>query len=201
MSACAAPYFNNVLAYDANPYIVAMWDCVLNGWMPPESVSEHTFNYIAKHYTESTDKKQMAIAGFILSGCAYGGIFARAYAKQIGRDFAQESRAAVMRKAMTLSNATFEHSDYKDLKPPYGSIVYCDPPYANTVGYRFGNFEHAVFWSWAEEISRTCFVFVSEKVAPPEWKSIWAMPIQNSISKTKNMTERLFVLDDSTAKA
>lgn len=201
MTAVAAPYFKDVLAYDPNPYIVAMWACVASGWRPPFKVEESRYQTVLRNYRQCTDKYEMAEAGFILSGCSYGGIFAGAYAKDGPRDFAKESHDGVMKKAQTLESVKFMHSDYRTIHPPKGSIVYCDPPYAGTTGYKFGTFDPSQFWLWAQEQSKSCVVFVSEKHAPAHWKNIWQMPIQNALSKTNSMTERLFVLDATSAEA
>ena len=76
-------------------------------------------------------------------------------------------------------------------------MVYCDPPYANTVKYVTGEFNSKEFWAWADEVSRTNPVYVSEYAAPElgGWKSVLNIERRVTLSKdnnTKISTEHLF---------
>lgn len=90
-----------------------------------------------------------------------------------------------------------ETKQYKDVVIPKGAVVYCDPPYANTVKYVTGEFNSKEFWAWADEVSKTNPVYVSEYTAPKlgGWKSVLNIERRVTLSKdnnTKNSTEHLF---------
>ena len=59
------------------------------------------------------------------------------------------------------------NQDYRDLVIPAGAVVYCDPPYENTVGYK-DSINHGDFWQWVRELSKTNFVYVSSYNAPDD---------------------------------
>lgn len=89
-----------------------------------------------------------------------------------------------------------ETKQYKDVAIPDGAVVYCDPPYANTAKYVTGEFNSDEFWKWADEVSRTNPVYVSEYTAPDldGWKSV--LNIERKVTlgtdNTKNSMEHLF---------
>ena len=66
-----------------------------------------------------------------------------------------------------------DQCDYSDYTPQ-GKLIYCDPPYQNTTGYRGDNgkrneFDHEKFWNTIREWSKTNWVFVSEYNAPSDF--------------------------------
>lgn len=84
--------------------------------------------------------------------------------------------------------------------PAYGCLIYCDPPYANTSGYRSGDFDSAAFWQrvrWLEGWGHT--VIVSEYAAPDDFSCVWQQSVKANL-RTRNgaesRTERLFRLGD-----
>jgi site-specific DNA-adenine methylase len=58
----------------------------------------------------------------------------------------------------------FCQGSYDNIQVPEGFIVYCDPPYANTVGYRSGGFDHEAFYAWA--LAQPGLVLISEYSMP-----------------------------------
>lgn len=89
-----------------------------------------------------------------------------------------------------------ETKQYKDVVIPNGAVVYCDPPYANTTKYVTGEFNSKEFWTWADEVSRTNPVYVSEYTAPDfaGWKSVLniEMTVTLGTDNAKNSMEHLF---------
>lgn len=88
--------------------------------------------------------------------------------------------------------------DYRDIRVPPGSVVYCDPPYAGTSGYGV-KFCHEDFYSWLHAIARHgARVYVSEYTAPPGFSEIWSSTVPCTLPGTCNSnkaTERLFTID------
>lgn len=61
--------------------------------------------------------------------------------------------------------------DYRELKIPENSVIYCDPPYSETEGYRgTGKFNTEEFWEWCRNQKNP--VFVSEYSAPPDFVEV-----------------------------
>lgn len=53
--------------------------------------------------------------------------------------------------------------DYRDLQIPSDSVVYCDPPYINTSGYKGADeFDSKAFLDWAVEVGRNNPIYISE---------------------------------------
>lgn len=93
------------------------------------------------------------------------------------------------------------HRDYRDCTPDIdaNTVVYCDPPYAGTTGYKGTDpFDHVEFWNtcrvWADAGAA---VFVSEYSCPDEvGECVWERPQTDGLRKrggTKTQSvEKLF---------
>lgn len=97
-----------------------------------------------------------------------------------------------------LLNANFTNEDYRNIIIPDNSIIYCDPPYENTTGYRsLKKFNHEEFWEYMRQISKNNKVFISEQNAPDDFISIWSKEIKRHIDVNLDnrfkVTEKLFV--------
>ena len=57
--------------------------------------------------------------------------------------------------------------DYRAVKIPAGSVVYCDIPYVGTQGYNEETFDHGAFYEWAEQ--QTAPLIISEYTMPEDW--------------------------------
>ena len=69
--------------------------------------------------------------------------------------------------------------DYKSVEIPPNSVIYCDPPYKNTAGYR-GEFDPNEFYTWA--LAQKQPVFISELTAPSAFECVWKKPISNRLN-------------------
>ena len=81
------------------------------------------------------------------------------------RNYQHEATRSFWRTVDGLRSAEsieFSSLPYYDLEIKEGSVVYCDPPYLGTTGYKTGGFDHERFWEWAEAVSEHSTVFVSE---------------------------------------
>ena len=99
----------------------------------------------------------------------------------------------------TLKDVVFLNEDYTSLAIPTESVVYCDPPYADTTGYK-DSFDSSRLWDWVREISKNNTVYVSEYNAPADFECIWEKQTKSSLSAngksggSKASTEKLFIL-------
>ena len=86
------------------------------------------------------------------------GGFPRGYAKNVaGRNYFKEARANMEKQAPNLKGIEFYQSNYYNLSGFKGAVIYCDPPYANTMHYGYANQEkmdYTRFWNWAREMSK-----------------------------------------------
>ena len=130
------------------------------------------------------------------------GGFPRGYAKNMaGRNYFKEARANMEKQAPNLKGIEFYQNNYYNLSGFKGTVIYCDPPYANTKHYGYANQEkmdYTRFWNWAREMSKENYVFVSEQIAPDDFEIIWEMEAKRTNGKDNNFKaiERLFRYKD-----
>ena len=183
---------------DTASYAVALLSALSVGWEPPDTLSKEDYESIKS----TPEKYEPALVGFAAYSCSYAGKFWGGYArcvssKGVPRNMAAEQRRCLLAQAKGLTGSKIIVSNYLDLEIPTGSTVYCDPPYADTTGYR-GAFDHEVFWDWCGAlVHKGCRVFVSEYSAPSGWSAVWEKPVNNSLTKdtgSKKAIERLFTM-------
>lgn len=95
-----------------------------------------------------------AFAGF---GCSYRGGYFGGYDPH----GAGPARRAILKKAPLIAGVEFSCLDYREVEIPDRTLIYCDIPYQGTTQYGV-RFDHAAFWEWAEQTSRSHPVIVSE---------------------------------------
>lgn len=116
------------------------------------------------------------------------------------RDFVAEAYRAAVTQSKGLQGTRLLCLDYKQLAIDTPSVIYCDPPYAETAAYAgCPQFESDAFWEWCRE--RACeghFVFVSEYEAPNDFDCVWEREVVSTLkgpsvgSKRRRKIERLF---------
>lgn len=188
------------LGNDVNRYLVALLIALRDGWVPPD-ITRDEYVLIRNNKGSYTD----AIVGWAGIGCSYSGKWFGGYAGVVQtragvRDYIAEAKANCAKQAKLLGGVEFRAGPYHELAIPSGSIVYCDPPYANTTAYK-DPFDTAAFWAWCEELAASGHrVYVSEYVAPSRWSCVWEGRATSSLSANgkvggnKVSTERLFTL-------
>ena len=105
--------------------------------------------------------------------------------------------ATSKKQASNLFNITLKCNEYKEYAPQHykGCVFYLDPPYLNTKPYSINpTFDHEFFWSWARELSKNNYVYISELVAPKDFEIVWNRSTLVSIDahNTKTRNECLF---------
>lgn len=85
--------------------------------------------------------------------------------------------------------------EFAEVEIPSDSVVYCDPPYRETEGYRNSKgFNHERFYEWA--LHQNVPVFVSEYAMPEDFVEVAAWNKRCTMKPTSNTlrtTEKLFV--------
>ena len=187
-----APHFDRVICNDKHEYLIEMLKGVQNGYELPEQITEEQYKYIKSHKDE--DK---ILAGFVGFGCSFGGKFFGGYARNKEQtNYALQSKKSLLKDMIYLLNAEFTCLDYRDVDIPNGSIVYADPPYANTTTYQGQKFDSEAFWEYMRQISKHNQVFISEQTAPDDFECIWEKPFTRTLDRNKDnqfkVVEKLF---------
>ena len=126
---------------DANPELIAMWKALLNGWVPPENVSEET-------YKEAREGKlEPHVTAFIATQCSWGAKWWGGYARNSrGINYFMVGSRKAVKEALSLGGISLSCCNYWEHNPE-GMLVYCDPPYVVKTGYNHvGRFDHDRFW-------------------------------------------------------
>lgn len=181
------------LASDTHEYLIAMWQAVSRGWMPPENITELQYNDIKMNKTKYP-KELVGFVGFTLSfaGKWFGGWSRDAE----NSDYSARAYKSAKKQFPKLHGVEFVHCSYDKLNIPPNSIIYCDPPYKDTQQYS-NKFDHDAFYSWCRiKISEGHVVYISEYSMPDDFVCVWSKDVSNSLdvdSDGRTGTERLFI--------
>lgn len=187
---------------DANPYIIALLRAVRDGWDPPGYVSRGDYERAKGDYGAFEPE----LVGYIGVGVTRAGKWFGTYDGDVRAKASQKpdrsSRALIASRPL-FQGVRFYYCDYRDLKIPRGSLIYCDPPYAGTGGEVDGYItwpDSGEFWEWCFERSNEGhLVFVSEYSAPAGVPCIFEIPVKSGAAhkdgKLLPRTERLYCLD------
>lgn len=184
-------------ANEINSYIIAAFEALKQGWAP-EFITRELYSEL------KALKGPDYLIGWAGIACSYSGKWFGGYAgivetKSGIRDYQAEAIKNALKQIKNMKDVTFSSKSYEELDIPDGSVVYCDPPYANTTGYR-DSFDSRAFWRWAKRVSRYNDVYVSEYSAPDFAKEILAIPVKSSLSanglsgRSLGSVEKLFKL-------
>lgn len=198
VEAKAAPYFDRVICNDKQPYLIAMLKAAQNGYEFPDAVTEEQYHYVKEHMDED-----MALAGFVGFGCSFGGAWWHGLARDVkngSRKYAVTAKKSLQKIIGAMPHAEFICTDYRDVEIPPYSVVYCDPPYANTSGYDGikEKFDSAAFWEYMRKLAKDGHqVYISEEHAPDDFICIGQKPLRRTLDRNKAnnfmATEKLFV--------
>lgn len=193
----------NRIANDLHPYLIAMWKELVNGWIPEKCTRAYH-----KMIKDCGDLLVPAHEiGWIGFNCSYSGVYFGGYAGETKtktgvRDYQREAISNVLSQVPKMIGVRFENKPYYDLEIPKYSVIYCDPPYEGTSGYKVDSFDHTAFWQWARErATEGHTVFVSEYNAPPDFILLWQKETKSSLSangkggSSIESIEKLFTFD------
>lgn len=196
-----APHYPQAVGADAMPDLVMLWQAVLDGWVPPEDLS-------LDEYQALRDAEPSALRAFAGFPCSFGGKWFGGYARdpKSDRNFARTASRSIVRRGLSIGTSPdveIVQADYRDLGDLMGpgTVVYCDPPYADTLAYAgAGAFDSATFWRTANAWhDRGATVLVSEYTAPGGWVEVWSADRHVSTAldnRGKRATDRLFMVPD-----
>lgn len=211
--------WNNKVGYDNNHYVIGLWNAMRMGLLCniPKEISEREYNEmkeIAKHNTCST-KYPVWLIGYAGNSCSYGSAWFNGYAKiseKRNENHILEAYNGFIKQVHNFKNLSCTHfvcGDYKtafhvetSLGKNKNVVIYCDPPYKGTKGYKSKKFNNDEFWDIVRNYSRLGIkIFVSEYEAPDDFKCIWSLERKDGMGTTKcgckqkTKIEKLFVYD------
>ena len=181
---------------DLNEYVVECLKQVSLGWIPPTEISKEQYIDIR----DNKDKYPKHLVGFVGICCSFGtkwfGGYSRGKQGDRQRNYAQEGHDALLRQKPSLKEIIWSSVDYREMYIPNNSLIYCDPPYNNSTGYKDKNFNHDEFYKWClEKKKEGHLVYISEFEAPFEILFEKARNCGGTMSKkNKNLSkvERLY---------
>lgn len=185
------------IANDFNKYLISMFQALDFGWVPKKITKEE---YLNLKNLNGPDY----LIGWAGVACSYSGKWFCGFAGDVMtkgglRDYQQEAINNALKQIAKLRGVVFRSGSYDEIMIPDGSVVYCDPPYAGTTGYK-DCFDNNKFWSWARGISKNNQVFISEYRAPEDFKCILEIHTKSSLSAngssggSKLSVEKLFTI-------
>jgi DNA adenine methylase len=174
---------------DMNGDVVAMWKALMNGWKP------QNLNITKEYFDElKYMKSSLPERGFYGTCCSYGGVFMASFYRNNGGGEEATAWNKIQEMIPRLNNVKFYHCEY-DQYEPTGMIIYCDPPYnctKTTVKYNKTVFDSTKFWELIRQWSKNNLVFISEEIAPQDFKCIWSKKSYRTMTQSTR-SERLFI--------
>lgn len=182
----------NKLGVELNEYVCELWKHLQENGMEgiPSSLTREEYNDIKQNYLDKTQKYPKWLIGYVGVCCSYGGGWFNGYARynpNRNEDHIKEAYENLKKHLENFKNLDkthFAHSSYDNLYYPPGSVIYCDPPYADTKRYET-EFDTIKFWNWVRVMSRYGrYVYVSEYEAPSDFKCIWSKSKKDGMGTT-----------------
>lgn len=185
------------IGYDLNEYLISMFNGLINGFIPNDFYSKSEYEDVKINI--NNDK---CLSGYIGFNCSYSGKWFGGFAgivktKNGFRNYQDEAKRNVLAQIKNLNGTSFICDSYENLNP-VNCLIYCDPPYQGTTGYKTGTFDHEKFFDWCREQAKRNIVFVSEYNAPDDFIEVWSQEVKSSLSangksgSNKISVEKLF---------
>ena len=181
------------IGYDLNNHVIhALIDIRDNAEGLPELFTAEDRKYWR-------DQKPQPLKSWACIVTSFGSDLKGGYAREKGSDettFCGYGKRNALKQSPKIQNVQFICDSYENLSFE-NTLIYCDPPYAGTSGYKTGAFDHDKFFNWCREQSRNNVVFVSEYNAPDDFECVWQGEIKTNFASqrkvaTHNAIEKLF---------
>lgn len=196
----------NKYGSDINKYLIALLkQAQTDVSVFPTTYDEEFYTYIRKHYLDANFEYPdwyVGLVGFSTYGAKFFGGYPRGY-KPDGitkRDIVNESIRNIIKQSPNLKGIKFACQNYTDTKNIKNFVIYCDPPYRNTLKYSGGDeFDHNEFYNWCIRMATNNIVLISEYTMPHEnfeciWEKDVVCGIDNANNNTTKRTEKLFIV-------
>lgn len=212
------------MAGDVHSELIAYLKALQNGWEPPDIITEEEYIRLKKDLSAPAHLR--GYAGFTHSfGSIFFGTYSRYPDNRIAKSWDSSIpfnlkntvgvklkgnyrnihyTGAIRKKEASdlrplIKGVKFFNCSYFDLPVPKKSLLYCDPPYQNTSGYKTNFFPHDNFFEWCRRMSydEGHTVFISEYNAPDDFKCVWQTEVTETLrskGKANVKVEKLFTL-------
>ena len=170
-------------ASDSNCYLITLLKHLQNDRPLKHPAISKTEYYKLKnnidHPSPTNDNLKIAYAGFCYSysGKWFAGYTAkyteRKNDKVVKRNYARERKRYydMLSKNETFLQAKLSCYSYTKYSRVKNCIIYCDPPYNSTTGYKDA-FDSCKFYDWVRNMSKNNYVFISEYTMPNDFTCI-----------------------------
>lgn len=175
---------------DTHTPLIELLKKLQDSWIPPTIITKEDYYNIKKDLESPNYLK-----GFVGFLCSFGGKWWGGYAKNNkGDNYADRGSRCLVKQSKNLKGIEFYNCSYNELLIPPNSIIYCDPPYEGTTGYKDG-LSHLDFWQWCrEKANQGHTIFVSEYKAPDDFDCLLEIKHKTILDKNsqKERVEKLF---------
>ena len=167
------------IGYDLNPHTIAALVGIRDHLEElPCEVTKELYNSI-----KGTEPHN--INSWIRYECSFASKLDNGYASnKEGRNYAEKGKNLAIKQSPKIRDVVFICEDYENLYFE-NSVIYCDPPYQGTTGYKIGSFDHDKFFRWCRKQAENNIVFVSEYDAPDDFDCVWQGEIKTNFSSTR----------------
>lgn len=179
------------LGVDLNPHVIAALTAIRDNVNElPESLTED-------EYGQLKGLPPDPVSSWLRFVAAFGGKFGAGYARGNVKDnYTATGKRNAIKQSPKLQGVQLEVGDFRDYVF-VDSLIYCDPPYEGTTGYK-GTFDHPAFWEWCRKMSVDNLMFISEYNAPDDFVCIWEGGVKTNFASqrqgaTHNAVEKLFI--------
>lgn len=180
----------NRLGTDINPMVIQALISIR------DHIDELPRNNMEFTEADYKDVRNHRHAGYLGHVCSFSGKWLGGWARGRSADYVKEAYNSARKQSPLLQGVKLFVSDYSTLQIPDNSIIYCDPPYQSTTGYKT-KFDHMAFFNWCRyQSSQGHTVYLSEYEAPSDFTCVYAKPIQSYIRRSTSNTsiEKLFLV-------
>jgi DNA adenine methylase len=184
------------IGIDNNKYLIAMWQALQQGWLPPLEISESEYYSVRDNFNLYPDY-YIGLVGFCATfGSKWFGGYGRGFKndKITPRNDSNEAIRNILKQVPNILDIEFICCDYAEYNYPENAVIYCDPPYSNTTKFK-APFDSNKFWDWCRSIKNTSTLFISEYWAPDDFIPIWSKQYFTQLPKDypKGRVENLYI--------
>lgn len=195
--------YDKKVGLDISKYTIAVWANLKHSginWVP-EAFDEEEYYAVKRAYKDGDySVYNWAMIGYVGNCLSYGSKWWGGFAKfnpKKNEDHVKEAYNGIKKQLNNfkhLNTTDFYVLSYDEYDYPENSVIYCDPPYMDSIGYE-SSFDHEKFWEWCRKMTmRGHHVYISEYTAPSDFKCIWRKAVKESVGKNVNQkVEKLFV--------
>lgn len=169
------------VGYDLNPHTIAALIAIRDMVdQLPESVSE-------QEYKSYKGAEPNPITSWVRFECSFGNKFENGYSRaKDGKNYAAIGMRAGKKQSPNLQGVHLLNQSYDSIVFRESNLIYCDPPYQGTTGYKTGAFDHDKFFDWCrQKKAEGHAVFVSEYQAPDDFELVWQGEIKTNFASTR----------------